>query len=68
MLRYSRRTAETAPDPRQVAELIGRLVNKRNPKLRHPVGKGIQSLIIGKMLLPWKMLERIIAKSLSGLK
>ncbi|OMF97577.1 SDR family oxidoreductase [Paenibacillus sp. FSL R7-0273] len=68
VLRYSRRTAETAPDPSQVAELIGRLVQKRSPKLRYPVGKGIHSLIIGKILLPWKTLERFIAKSLAGMK
>lgn len=68
VLRYSRRTAEAAPDPAQVAELIGRLVQKRSPKLRYPVGKGIHSLIFGKSLLPWKTLERFIAKSLAGMK
>lgn len=68
VLRYSRRTAETAPDPRQVAELIGRLVLKRAPKLRYPIGKGSLVLILGKALLPWKILERFIAKSLAGTK
>ncbi|WP_310832738.1 SDR family oxidoreductase [Paenibacillus pedocola] len=68
VLRYSRRTAETAPDPRQVAELIGKLVFMRAPKLRYPIGKGSKVLSIGKALLPWKTLERFIAKSLSGMK
>ncbi|WP_054940106.1 SDR family oxidoreductase [Paenibacillus ihuae] len=68
VLSYSRRTAETAPDPGQVAELIGKLVLMRAPKLRYPIGKGSKVLSIGKALLPWKTLERLIAKSLSGMK
>lgn len=64
VLRYSRRTAETAPDPREVAELIGRITSIPAPKLRYPVGKGSRILILGKALLPWKTLERIIAKGL----
>ncbi|UQZ37667.1 short-chain dehydrogenase [Paenibacillus sp. PK3_47] len=66
VLRYSRRTAETAPDPRQVADLIGRITAISAPKLRYPVGKGSRMLMIGKALLPWKMLERIIARGLKG--
>ncbi|WP_342439668.1 SDR family oxidoreductase [Paenibacillus sp. FSL L8-0436] len=68
VLRYSRRTAETAPDPRQVAELIGRIAAMSAPKLRYPVGKGTRTLILGKTLFPWKMLERIISRSLAKLK
>ncbi|WP_246187983.1 SDR family oxidoreductase [Paenibacillus tengchongensis] len=64
VLRYSRRTAMTAPDPSRVAELIGRIVRMRSPKLRYPVGKGTRLLIIGRTLLPWKLLERIIARGL----
>ncbi|WP_239004850.1 SDR family oxidoreductase [Paenibacillus tepidiphilus] len=64
VLRYSRRTAMNAPHPRAVAELIGRIVRMRSPKLRYPVGKGTRLLIIGKTLLPWKLLERIIANGL----
>lgn len=68
VLRYSRRTAETAPDPQEVAELIGRITEKRAPKLRYPVGKGSRVLMLGKMLLPWKVLEGIIARSLRAMK
>jgi NAD(P)-dependent dehydrogenase (short-subunit alcohol dehydrogenase family) len=68
VLRYSRRTAETAPDPQEVAELIGRITEKRAPKLRYPVGKGSRTLILGKTLLPWKTLEGIISKSLRAMK
>lgn len=64
VLRYSKHTAETAPDPQQVAALIGRITKMRAPRLRYPIGKGTRTLIIGKTLLPWKWLERIIAKEL----
>ncbi|WP_339315754.1 SDR family oxidoreductase [Paenibacillus sp. FSL R10-2734] len=64
VLRYSKHTAETAPDPRQVADLIGRITEMKSPRLRYPIGKGTRILILGKMLLPWKWLERIIAKEL----
>jgi NAD(P)-dependent dehydrogenase (short-subunit alcohol dehydrogenase family) len=64
VLRYSKRTAETAPDPSQVADLIGRITEMRAPRLRYPIGKGTRILILGKTLLPWKWLERIIAKEL----
>lgn len=68
VLRYSRRSAETAPDPREVAELIGRITAKRAPKLRYPVGKGSRLLTLGKILLPWKLLESIVAGSLRAMK
>lgn len=68
VLTYSRRSAETAPDPMQVAELIARITEMKAPKLRYPVGKGSRLLMIGKALLPWKTLEGIIARSLKGMK
>jgi NAD(P)-dependent dehydrogenase (short-subunit alcohol dehydrogenase family) len=68
VLHYSRQTAATAPDPQEVADLIGRITAKRAPKLRYPVGKGSFLLILGKTLLPWKTLEGIIARSLRGSK
>lgn len=64
VLRYSKRTSETAPDPVQVAELIGRITDMKAPRLRYPIGKGTRLLILGKTLLPWKWLERMIAKAL----
>ncbi|MHA6529991.1 SDR family oxidoreductase [Paenibacillus sp. BAC0078] len=68
VLTYSRRSAETAPDPIRVAELIARITEMKAPKLRYPVGKGSRLLMIGKALLPWKTLEGIIARSLKGMK
>lgn len=68
VLRYSRRASETAPDPQEVADLIGRITALRAPKLRYPVGRGSRVLMIGKVLLPWKVLEGIISRSLRAMK
>lgn len=64
VLRYSRRTGETAPDPQEVADLIVRIGQMRSPRLRYALGKGSRLLIIGKALLPWKWFEWIIARGL----
>lgn len=64
VLRYSRRTGETAPDPQEVADLIVRIGQMRYPRLRYALGKGSRLLIIGKALLPWKWFEWIIARGL----
>ena len=64
VLRYSTHASETAPDPQEVADLIGRIAQMRAPRLRYALGKGSRLLIIGKALLPWKWLERIIARAL----
>jgi NAD(P)-dependent dehydrogenase (short-subunit alcohol dehydrogenase family) len=60
VLRYSKKTAETAPDPQQVADVIGQIAVMRSPRLRYPVGKGSRLMSWGKILLPWKWLERLI--------
>ncbi|PYE47751.1 SDR family oxidoreductase [Paenibacillus barcinonensis] len=64
VLRYSRQASETAPDPQEVADLIARITGMRAPRLRYALGKGSRLLIIGKALLPWKWLERLIARGL----
>ncbi|WP_245837962.1 SDR family oxidoreductase [Paenibacillus sp. FSL H7-0942] len=64
VLRYSKHASETAPDPQEVADLIGRIARMRAPRLRYALGKGSRVLIIGKVLLPWKWLEWIIARGL----
>ncbi|MDQ0721756.1 NAD(P)-dependent dehydrogenase (short-subunit alcohol dehydrogenase family) [Paenibacillus sp. W4I10] len=64
VLRYSKHASETAPDPQEVADLICRIARMRAPRLRYALGKGSRVLIIGKALLPWKWLERIIALGL----
>ncbi|MFC3748618.1 SDR family oxidoreductase [Paenibacillus sp. GCM10012306] len=64
VLHYTRKTAESAPDPQQVADLIGRIAGMSSPRLRYPIGKGTRILRWGKTLLPWKWLEKIIDKNL----
>lgn len=64
VLRYSRLTSETAPDPQEVADLIARIGQMRSPRLRYALGKGSRLLIIGKALLPWKWFEWIISRGL----
>lgn len=64
VLRYSQHAGEIAPDPQEVADLIARIAQMRAPRLRYALGKGSRLLIIGKLLLPWKWLEWIIARGL----
>ncbi|WP_017812653.1 SDR family oxidoreductase [Paenibacillus shenyangensis] len=63
VLRYSRHSAEHAPHPRQVADLIGRIVNHKHPRLRYPVGQGSGLLVMARKLLPWSWLEWIIRRA-----
>jgi NAD(P)-dependent dehydrogenase (short-subunit alcohol dehydrogenase family) len=60
---YSRRAAETAPDPRQVAVLVAALADKRAPRLRYPLGSGSRLAIWGRALLPWKWFEQIVRRA-----
>ena len=63
VMNYSRRAAETAPDPQQVADLIGWLVHHPSPRLRYPIGQGSRLAVWGKALLPWKWFERIVERA-----
>jgi NAD(P)-dependent dehydrogenase (short-subunit alcohol dehydrogenase family) len=64
LLAYTRRTAEQAGDPAEVAELIARIARLRNPKLRYPIGRGIKLTLAAKAWLPWRWYERIISRAL----
>ncbi len=59
---YSRRTGETAPDPQQVANLVGVLADTRSPRLRYTLGSGSRLAIWSRALLPWKWFEAIIRR------
>lgn len=52
--------ADTAGEPQEVADLIVRVANAKQPKLRYPVGKGIKGAIFLKHLLPWEWMEKKI--------
>lgn len=64
ILAYSRRSAETAPDPIGVARLIGRIADMRSPRMRYTIGQGSRLLLWSKALLPWKWMEWAIAVGL----
>ncbi|MGM0725331.1 MAG: oxidoreductase [Bacillota bacterium] len=56
-------------DPREVAELVIRLAEKKRlKKLRYPIGKGVRLSFTAKQLLPWSMWEKIILRTLSSKK
>jgi NAD(P)-dependent dehydrogenase (short-subunit alcohol dehydrogenase family) len=64
IMRYSRRAGETAPDPQQVADLIGRLADTPFPRLRYLIGRGSLLAVWGRALLPWKWYERLIERAI----
>ncbi|WP_025691520.1 SDR family oxidoreductase [Paenibacillus zanthoxyli] len=64
VLGYARKAADTAPNPQEVADLIGRIVRMRSPRLRYVLGRGSRLLIGGRNLLPWSWFERIVARAL----
>ncbi|RKN79206.1 SDR family oxidoreductase [Paenibacillus ginsengarvi] len=64
VLAYSRRAGETAPDPQEVADRIGKLVTLRSPRLRYALGQGSRLTLWAKALLPWAWFERAIGYAL----
>lgn len=62
VLREVKQTAEQAGDPREVVDLLRRVVNEKSPDLRYPVGKGVKAFLMLKSALPWKWLERAAVK------
>lgn len=64
ILGFARRAAETSPDPREVASLVGRLADRRRlTKLRYPIGRGSRLLLAGQ-LLPWRIIEAAVRRAL----
>lgn len=64
VLKYSERAVAAAPDPQEVADLVGRLVLSGSPRLRYTLGKGSRLTLWGKALLPWKWFEGAIRHAL----
>lgn len=55
--------ARTSGDPNEVVQLISKIIKKKNPRFRYPVGKGANALAIGKKLLPWRLLEFMLTRN-----
>ncbi len=49
-------------DPREVAQLIVRVANNPNPKLRYLIGADAKAQMWFRALLPWRRYERLVAK------
>ncbi len=49
-------------DPREVAQLIVRIANDPNPKLRYLIGPDVRKQLLLRALLPWRRWERLVAK------
>jgi NAD(P)-dependent dehydrogenase (short-subunit alcohol dehydrogenase family) len=50
-------------DPREVAQLIVRVANDANPKLRYVIGPDAKLQLRFRALMPWRKYERIVAKA-----
>ncbi len=49
-------------DPREVAQLIARVANDPNPKLRYVIGPDAKMQLLFRTLVPWRRYERAVAK------
>ncbi|UTE74914.1 oxidoreductase [Rossellomorea marisflavi] len=58
-------SGETYGDPRNVSDLVVKIATGRNQRFRYQVGKGTTTTILVKLLLPWRIIERIILHKLS---
>ncbi len=67
VLGFARKSAESAPHPQEVAELVARLaVSGRMRTLRHPIGRGARSLVAAARFIPWRWIETAIRRTLDS--
>lgn len=57
--------ATSGGDPNEVAELVCQIATAKRPKFRYPIGQGAKALDRAKRLLPWRSIERIVARRLA---
>jgi NAD(P)-dependent dehydrogenase (short-subunit alcohol dehydrogenase family) len=55
-------SAKNRRDAREVAQLILRIANNPNPKLRYLIGRDAKMQVWLKRLMPWRRYERMVAK------
>lgn len=60
-----RKVEKTAGDPKEVSDLICKIVKEDRPAFRWPIGKGVKAGLRARSLLPWKWLERVITSRMS---
>lgn len=50
-------------DPLDVAKLVAKIATqKKSPKLRYPIGKGVIQTLLLKKLVPWEKIENVVLK------
>ena len=59
---FVKATSKNRRDAREVAQLILRIANDPNPKLRYLIGTDAKIQVWLKRLLPWRRYERMVAK------
>jgi NAD(P)-dependent dehydrogenase (short-subunit alcohol dehydrogenase family) len=60
---FIKSTASRRGDPKEVAQLIVRVANDQNPKLRYLIGRGVRTQMWFRRLTPWHMYEHIMARA-----
>ncbi|MCA1038250.1 SDR family oxidoreductase [Bacillus infantis] len=65
---YLGRSSEKYGDPIEVAELCGRIAEKKKTRLRYPVGKGTALMLKLKNTIGWRNWERLFWRILSNKK
>jgi len=57
---YLQKNQNNYGDPVEVAKQAVKIANKKNPKFRYVMGRGVQQTILIKQILPWKWWERLV--------
>jgi len=60
---FVKQSAKNRRDAREIAQLILRIANDPNPKLRYLIGTDAKIQVWLRRILPWKNYERMIAKA-----
>jgi NAD(P)-dependent dehydrogenase (short-subunit alcohol dehydrogenase family) len=60
---FIKQSAKNRRDAREVAQLILRIANNPNPKLRYMIGSDARMQVWLKRIVPWNVYERMIAKA-----
>ncbi|MCM3039103.1 SDR family NAD(P)-dependent oxidoreductase [Paenibacillus motobuensis] len=66
LVKEAMKSKDNGADPREVARLVAKIVQKTRPKFRYPVGKGAKSLAIGKRWMAWSWIEGYVYRFLKG--
>ncbi|SDC65013.1 Short-chain dehydrogenase [Paenibacillus sp. UNCCL117] len=64
ILRITKRSAEAAPNPQEVADTIVSIVESPKPRFRYPLGKGSSLALLAKAIVPWAWYERLVERLL----